>query len=135
MIRHHVVIDRERHVSLWLRNPEEEWTEREGRQSYERFADDSGEHLDVEAVAADRRRIVDAADTIKRYVDQYVAHRDLEPVAEVPTWGEINAAIDTFAEIVNKYAGLLKATSFVQFEPVMQYAWEAPFRQAWLPPV
>lgn len=61
------------------------------------------------------------------------AHHDLQPLAEVPTWGEINAAIDTFADVVNKYSSLLKASSYLQFEPVMQYDWEAPFRQAWLP--
>ena len=120
-------------MALWLRDPAFEWTERDGRASYERFADATGEQLDVAAVEADRERAVEAADAIKRYVDERVAHRNLQLVAEVPTWGEVNAAIDTMAEIVNKYSSLLKASSYAFFEPVFQYDWEAPFRQAWLP--
>ena len=69
---------------------------------------------------------------IKRYVDERVAHRHLQLVAEVPTWGEVNTAIDTMAG-VHKYSSLLKASSSAFFEPVIQYDWEAPFRQAWLP--
>lgn len=133
LIRHPTVIGRERHVALWLRDPAFEWTERDGRASYDRFADASGEQLDVAAVEADRERAVEAADAIKRYVDQRVAHRDLQPVAEVPTWGEVDTAIDTLAEIVNRYSSLFKASSYAFFEPVVQYDWEAPFRQAWLP--
>lgn len=132
LIAHPRVMSLDRHVALWLRDPAEEWTDREGRASYERFADASGEQLDVAAVTADRERAVEAAEAIKHYVDQRVAHHDLEPVAGVPTWDELNAAVDTFAEVVRKYAGLLTAQHWWQFEPVIQYDWEAPFRRAWL---
>lgn len=133
LIEHPTVMSRERHVALWLRDPAEEWTEREGNASYGHFADATGERLNIAAIEADRDRAVEAADAIKHYVDQRVAHRDLQPVAEVPTWREVDAAIDAFAEIVTKYTGLLKATHWAQFEPVIQYDWEAPFRRAWLP--
>lgn len=37
-------------------------------------------------------------------------------------------------ELVKKYASLLEATILWELEPVIQYDWKAPFRQARIPP-
>lgn len=129
---HPHVMSRDRHVALWA-TPAGVWDERHGEENYAPFADASGERIDVAAVHADSRSASDAVVRIREYVNQRIAHRDLEPIAEVPTWGEINGAIDALGALVNKYANLLTASTWAQFEPVIQYDWEAPFRQAWLP--
>ncbi len=49
------------------------------------------------------------------------------------TYAELNAAIDQIGDLVKKYASLLKAEVLWQLEPVIQYDWKAPFRQAWIP--
>jgi hypothetical protein len=69
---------------------------------------------------------------VQRYVNQVVAHTQEIPSHQVPTFSELNAAIDSIGDLVKKYASLLKAELLWQLEPVIQGDWKAPFRQPWI---
>lgn len=50
----------------------------------------------------------------------------------LPTFGDIDEAIDAIGGLFRKYALLLTARSFATLEPEAQEDWLAVFRQAWI---
>jgi hypothetical protein len=42
---------------------------------------------------------------VKNYVDQFIAHNDRSPVAEVPIHRELNAATELLIRLLRKYYG------------------------------
>lgn len=56
----------------------------------------------------------------------------MKQTTAVPTFGDLNNAVDEIGELVRKYASLLNAEILWQLEPAIQYDWKAPFRQAWI---
>ena len=65
-------------------------------------------------------------------MDQVVAHTSLEQQPAVLTYEELNAAIETVADLVKKYTSFLKAEAIAWFEPAIQIDWTAIFRQPWI---
>jgi len=85
-----------------------------------------------ERYRADLERFQKTARPIKDYVDRLVAHNDQRQLTRLPTYEELNAAIELLEEMLNKYLVLLKATSVPSADPVHQHDWKAAFRVAWL---
>ena len=79
-------MDRERHVALWSDDLE---FEHEGHRNYDRFADQSGERLDIDAIAADIEATNGLSSAVEAYVNEHVAHRAAEQAAEIPTFAEV----------------------------------------------
>lgn len=50
----------------------------------------------------------------------------------VPTYQELNAALDELGELLKKYVSLFEATILATVAPVHQEDWKAPFRVAWI---
>jgi AbiU2 len=98
----------------------------------ERFAGEVGDHIDPRIVEADLRELRKTSESVERYVDRYIAHTDREGLKTLPTFGEIDKAIDVIGEIFKKYALLLTASGWASLEPVAQHDWQAIFRQAWI---
>lgn len=51
---------------------------------------------------------------------------------QVPTYEQLNAAIELLGEMLHKYMVLLKATSVPDAEPIHQQDWRDAFRVPWL---
>jgi HEPN superfamily AbiU2-like protein len=100
----------------------------------ERFAGEAGDHIDPRIVEADLNELRAASEKVERYVDRYIAHTDREGLETLPTFGEIDEAIDTIGRLFKKYALLLTASGWATLEPVPQHDWLAIFRQAWIKP-
>jgi hypothetical protein len=60
-----------------------------------------------------------------------VAHFDERELAAVPTYAEINDALDFIGELINKYESLLKAAQWGTLVPVLQADWTQAFTVAW----
>jgi hypothetical protein len=69
---------------------------------------------------------------VKRYVDRLVAHWDRRGLKELPTFDELNAALDVISEVFVEWAQWLTASHRAVMVPVFQYDWEAPLRVPWL---
>jgi hypothetical protein len=52
-------------------------------------------------------------------------------LAAVPTYAEINDALDFIGELINKYESLLKAAQWGTLVPVHQADWTQAFTVAW----
>ena len=129
MADHPQVMTRERFLSLW--GHEEHWRRR-GNEQYDRYAGDGAETIAAERYRADLDRFQETARPIKDYVDRLVAHNDQRQLTRLPTYEDLNAAIELLEEMLNKYMVLLKATSVPSADPVHQQEWRAAFRVPWL---
>ena len=129
--RHPGVASRARHVALWL--CDDSTFETEAHENFDGFSGGRDrDRIDAALVRADIETLNAVGRVVERYVDEVVAHTADETTHEVPTFVELNSAIDQIGELVKKYASLLKAEIIWQLEPVIQYDWKAPFRQAWI---
>jgi hypothetical protein len=141
------VVTRDRHIAAWCGQAgEPAWGDgaadaealrdelrlRDANRNFDRFAGAGRDTIDRALVRADVAELERAGEVVKRYVDQAVAHTALNPERSVPTYGDLNAAMDRVAELVAKYASLLNAEILWGFEPAIQEDWKAPFRQAWI---
>jgi hypothetical protein len=108
--------------------------ESRAHENYDRFTSGGGrDHIAVDLVRADIETLNSVGRVVERYVDEAIAHTADETTHQVPTFVDLNGAIDEIGELVKKYASLLTATILAELEPVIQYDWQAPFRQPWIP--
>ncbi len=133
--QHPEVASRERHVAAWLPDGADPDFEAQAHANFDRFAGGRDrDRIDVAGVRADIQQLEAVGGVVERYANEAIAHMAGEPTHEVPTFVDLNGAIDQIGELVKKYASLLKAEIIWQLEPVIQYDWKAPFRQPWIPP-
>ena len=127
MARHPEVMTRDRHVALWDGDDA-----RHANANFDRFSG-GADQIAVDRIRADQRVLEATGESVKRYVDEAIAHTALVATPTIPTYDDLNVAIDIVAELVKKYASLLEAVMLWQFEPVITDDWQAIFRTAWLP--
>lgn len=133
--RHPRVASRERHVSIWIDNGVNQVLKEEAHRNFDRFSGDRGrDWIDATLVRADVEKLRAVGAVAERYANEVLAHTALRQTHSVPTYADLNAAIDQIGALVKKYASLLTATVLTQLEPVIQEDWMAPFRQPWIPP-
>jgi hypothetical protein len=72
--------------------------------------------------------------SVRRYVNQFVAHRQQTPVATVPTFADIHAAIDDLGSLLQKYMRIVEGVH-QELEVIVSEDVMGPFRKAWLPPL
>jgi AbiU2 len=70
--------------------------------------------------------------SVRQYVNQYVAHRQLQPAATIPTFADIHAAIDDIGKLLQKYMRIVEDVH-QELEVVVDEDVLGPFRKAWLP--
>jgi hypothetical protein len=69
------------------------------------------EKLTLEDWKCDLARLDTTCDGVKDYVDQFVAHHDRSPTATVPTYRQLNEAIDTVIALFTRYYDILMGTN------------------------
>lgn len=86
-------------------------------------------HASADVVKADLNSLREAAAAIKRYTDEHLAHHSAQPTTPVPTYADLDAAIDTIAQVADRYARLLMVGRVM--EPIVPEAMEAVFQVPW----
>lgn len=128
MARHPSVMTRDRYVSLYPPNMRPR-----GDAAFDRIAGVGESRIPVEAPRAALQDVAEAASPLKEYVDRVVAHSDRRRPRTIPTFGELDHAIDVVGFVFTEWSQWLTANVRWEMEPVFQYDWKAPFRVAWLP--
>lgn len=113
--------DREWARKDWLRVGQEAWDRDWG--------DLTADCLDVARIKADIDLLTSTAEKVRAFADRTVAHIDSRGVNELPTFGELDLAIDTLGALFTKYAALLTGSGWAYLEPTMQGDWKRPFRE------
>lgn len=121
--------------SLW--NPRDPIDRMEAeRQWTEHFGGSTGNHLDPAIPNADAADLKTAAERVKRYVDENVAHTTAAPKEPAVTLelAEVHEAMQTVDRLFRRYYGLLKCSGWMTTTPVEQDDFYAPFRVPWMRP-
>lgn len=125
---------RERYVDLFIKDE----TRAEARRSLRRvageefdetFGDDGSGRIDPERLEEDLAMLRSQAGRVTDFADRLVAHIDRRGVDELPTFADLDAAIDVCGHVFKRYHLLLHASSWLRLEPTIQEDWKAPFRQ------
>jgi hypothetical protein len=95
------------------------------------FAGPAG-HVDPDAIRGDLALLTQESERVRDYVDRHLAHYDRDPLAELPTFEDLNAAVDAIGDLFRKYNALLRAGSWPTLVPIAQYNWLAPFLEPWI---
>jgi hypothetical protein len=83
-----------------------------------------------EALAVDLERLRSVVDPVKDFADKHVAHLDYTPVEKMPTFDELDQAIDSFGVLFSKYYLVLTGSSKGVSATIVD-DWLAPFRVPW----
>ena len=130
--RNPAVMNRDRYVSMHTTGDEHDasfWIEQAKNVFAERFGDGSASLC--QAKNRDRLdRLSAASQAISDFADRFVAHLDTRKLVELPTYDDLDAAIDQVGEVLKEVTLLLTAASLVDAEPTIQEDWKRPFREA-----
>jgi hypothetical protein len=74
--------------------------------NFDRLAGSGREYIDPRLVREDIGPLDEAAESIRRYASEAVAHAAATPSDEIPTWSELHAVIDVIGELLQKYYSL-----------------------------
>jgi AbiU2 len=104
-----------------------------GHDLFEQHADATGRHIDPSIVSSDLKKLTSGSKKVKRYVDEYIAHRDHTAENRLIKFEELDEALDLLGELLVRYDLLLMGRGRV--EPVsINYDWESVFRIPWVTP-
>ncbi len=88
-----------------------------------------GDHFDRDIADRDFAALRSDAKRVSVYVNEHLAHDMASPtVAELPTFADLHAAIDSVGDLFRKYALMLTGGWWATLEPVIQDDWKAIFR-------
>lgn len=90
-----------------------------------------GDHVDPAIPQADLAALTAVSERVANYVDRFVAHADPRPYPDqLPTLGDIDAAIDTATDLFQKYHYLLFGGLSI-LDTRLPDGWEVVFDMRW----
>lgn len=98
------------------------------------FGDGSG-GLDPGKVAADLATLKARSEAVAAFASRTVAHIDRRGMEELPTFDDLDKAIDVVGEMYKRYFLLIDGASLLEVAPVIQHDWKAPLRRPIFEPV
>lgn len=125
---HPEVLSRERYVGMF------EWGMQQiGDSQFDSWSGKGGAHVGVAMVEEDLDALRTVTNSIRDYVNKHVAHFDERRASiEVPTFEDLDAAIDVLFDLYRKYGVMLTGSDHDVMELVPQYDWLAPLRIPWI---
>lgn len=93
---------------------------------FSRQAGHDAAHVPDSKFAELEARLLVAVEEVKRYVNQIVAHRQIDPNASL-TWDELGESIKSLSVLMTEIGGILTASHYVP-EPGISVNWRKPFR-------
>ena len=93
-----------------------------------------GETLSVDWVDFAAAWLKEVSRGIREYMDKRIAHPDYEAPIEIPTFDDLDAAIEALGEVDRQLHLLLLAADYMGPTPVLQFNWAAGLEVAWYVP-
>jgi len=126
ILDHPHVLSRQRFVSLYA--PE---MQQFAHARFDLLVANGATHIDPGAVQGELKALRDGTGEVTRYGTKRVAHFDETALAKVPTFKELDDALDLIMKLFVRYLRLLRGLDYK--EPVWTYDWKAIFREPWIP--
>jgi len=130
--RNPAVMNRDRFVLMHTTGEDDDagfWTTQAQKVFDERFGDSHGE-LSLLKNRDRQDRLTAASQAISDFADRFVAHLDSRKLEELPTFEDLDMAIDAVGQVLKEVTLLLTAATLVDTEPTIQEDWKRPFREA-----
>ena len=123
------VLDRETHARMYARGPGIAF----GRDCFN-AASGGRAVISQASIRSDLRRLENASDRIRRFVNKRIAHRtNPGQIRRLPTFNEVDAALQAIDAILVKYNFLLTAQGYDTFEATRQFSWREVLLEPWIP--
>ena len=131
MLENPKIISRDWHVRMYRGSP---LGENLGHMSFNASVGKNSKHLTQTAIRSDLRRIEDASERIRRFVNKRVAHRASHgAIRKLPRLNELDSALNTLDEVFGKYNLLLTAEGGSSLRATRQYDWREVLWSPWVP--
>jgi hypothetical protein len=92
------------------------------------------DHLDPAMPAGDVEDLLQSAAPVKRFANQYVAHRAADPRMtpdKLPSFDDIDTVTDIIGRIFLKYVEILTDSTYHSLVPLLPPDWDTVFRHPW----
>jgi len=124
------IINREQHVAIYTPRPGQEY----GQIAFDNVVGRKCLVLPQQQIRSDLRKIEDASERIRKFVNKRVAHR-ARPGAlrRLPKFNELDGAIDAVDVVFCKYNLLLSGHAFESMHAHRQYNWRKVLWDPWIP--
>ncbi|MFY9821679.1 MAG: hypothetical protein WAM82_09855 [Thermoanaerobaculia bacterium] len=124
------LLTREAHLSLYR-----ESMERPANRTFDLLAGKGDDVYPAARLRGALRALEQVRAVHGKYMNKRLAHLDRGPLeGRLPTYRDLSTAVGKLEKLVIHYHLLFEAEDYRSLVPVVQYDWEAIFRQAWLPP-
>jgi hypothetical protein len=93
----------------------------------------SRDFIDPDRVRSDLVMLESVTKAVSKYASKAVAHIDAHAwTSTIPTFGDLDDAIDGLARVCRKYSILLRGEEIIYFEPIVPPTWKAVFMVPWI---
>ncbi len=124
------VIERQAHVRMYVAAPGAEY----GHLTFDNVVGRGRAFLSAQAVRSDLRKLEDASERVRRFVNKRVAHRNAPgKIRRLPKFNDIDAALDVLDHLLCKYNLLLTAQGMESMRATRQYNWQSVLWEPWIP--
>jgi hypothetical protein len=104
---------------------------RQAQKDFKQFSGKLMKHVNPALVCKDLILLSLVVEPIRKYVNKRVAHRDRKQFSSIPTFPDLDKAIDSMFNTFKKYMLLLKAVQYdITIQP--QWDWKDIFKTAWI---
>ena len=131
MLENPGVIDRDTHVRMYLSTP---MGSELGHLSFNSVVGKGRSCLQQQAIRADLRKLEDASERVRRFVNKRIAHRTKPgEIRRLPKFNDVDTALDKLDQVFCKYNLLLTAQGMSSLHATRQYDWREVLWEPWVP--
>ncbi len=125
------VISRRAHISLYRGTPKDFDM---ANLTFNNVVGPKRQYLTQQMIRSDIKELEDASERVRRFVNKRVAHRTpTGKIRRLPTFNEIDRALDSLDRIFCKYNLLLVASGITSVHAEPQQDWREVLWQPWIP--
>ncbi len=124
------LLSRDRFVNMVNKDGREEQLCNE---AFDKYAGEGEDYISSQRVEEDLRKFQDLSDKCEAYADRLIAHHDKRGLSVVPSYQELNDALDFMNELLQKYFCLIRGNTLQSVTPVILNNWKTIFNVPWLP--
>ncbi|MGH8224018.1 MAG: hypothetical protein ACREQZ_13705 [Woeseiaceae bacterium] len=131
LLEHPKSITRVDHVKMYRTTPIGESL---GQRSFDSVVGKSRTHLGAAAIRSDLKRLEDASDRIRRFVNKRIAHfTQRGSIRKLPRLNDLDSALEVVDKLFHKYDLLLTGRGGDTSHATRQYDWREALWEPWVP--
>jgi len=100
---------------------------------YDKLVGKGREEPDSATIDAEIAALKKQTAILKRFVDEHVAHSAVNPSPDLPTFQDMDDAIDHLCRLVRRYLHLFRGVWISDILPTWTFDWKEIFRYPWIP--